>query len=216
MDDEMCWKGGKIWYCDTDSIATNIDLPESDELGGMDLEVIADEAYFISPKVYAERHADGEIEMKAKGMKSDKLPKENSFENFRRAVLENDPTQIGVEWTSPISPISNLRNNETMATEDRQRDVTQLDTKRNHDLDVNDSQPLNISKIRRRKVEAEIKQTQARRRRDRYGKGFERQYAGESMNADSQQVDFEAMKDSQLNARENKQAVWEARKSQIR
>jgi len=36
------------------------------------------------------------------------------------------------------------------------------------------------------------------------------------MNADAQQVDFEAMKDSQLNARENKQAVWQARKSQMR
>ena len=98
----------------------------------------------------------------------------------------------------------------------RDRNMSQLDEKRNHDLDENDSRPLNISKIRRRKVKAEIKQTQARRKRDRYGKGFDRQYAGEGMNADGKQVDFEALKDSQLTARENKQAVYEARKHQMR
>lgn len=48
--------GGSLYYSDTDSIYTNITLPDSmisSKLGQMKLECVADKAVFLAPKVYA-------------------------------------------------------------------------------------------------------------------------------------------------------------------
>ena len=48
-------KGGILYYTDTDSIFTNVHLPEdmvNSELGAMKLEYIACNAIFLAPKVY--------------------------------------------------------------------------------------------------------------------------------------------------------------------
>lgn len=70
---------GRIYYSDTDSIFTNVELPTSPELGSLKLEAPIAECEFIAPKVYAYRRSDnGQEVVKAKGFR--KL----SFDDFLR------------------------------------------------------------------------------------------------------------------------------------
>lgn len=59
-----------VWYCDTDSIVTDIELPAEyvgPGLGMMKLEQTIDRAYFCSPKVYCEVLTDGTLHRRCKG-----------------------------------------------------------------------------------------------------------------------------------------------------
>jgi hypothetical protein len=70
-------RGGRIYYTDTDSIVTNIKLPndmiDSKELGKFKLENELVEAYFISDKTYLIKNVEGKIIKKAKSVKEDSL-----------------------------------------------------------------------------------------------------------------------------------------------
>jgi hypothetical protein len=73
--------GGKIYYSDTDSIVTNIRLPEEfvgNELGKFKLEYKIKRAIFITSKTYMLELEDGTIIKKAKGVNSESL----SIKNF--------------------------------------------------------------------------------------------------------------------------------------
>lgn len=70
--------GGEIYYSDTDSIVTNIELSGSlvspNKLGLLKLEYVIDEAIFISNKIYWMYDViKGKIHTKAKGVKSSSL-----------------------------------------------------------------------------------------------------------------------------------------------
>lgn len=54
VEDQQVRVGGKVFYCDTDSIVTNVVLPTSSKLGGLKNEHPGDELNFfaIQPKVY--------------------------------------------------------------------------------------------------------------------------------------------------------------------
>jgi hypothetical protein len=76
--------GGNIYYSDTDSIVTNIKLPENlvgKELGKFKLEYIIKKAIFITSKTYMLKLEDGTIIKKAKGVNSDSLTI-NDYENM--------------------------------------------------------------------------------------------------------------------------------------
>jgi hypothetical protein len=62
--------GGKIYYCDTDSIITDKEIKSfgSSDLGGFKLENVLTEAEFVCPKVYRIINTKGEIIYKVKGM----------------------------------------------------------------------------------------------------------------------------------------------------
>ena len=64
--------GGKIYYADTDSIVTNIKLPDNvvdpKEIGKYKLEFILKEAYFLKDKTYCCVTEDGEVIIKPKGI----------------------------------------------------------------------------------------------------------------------------------------------------
>ena len=83
-------KGGKLYYSDTDSIVTNIELPESlvneKELGLLKLEHKVNEAIFISNKIYYLRDKNGKTSIKAKGIKSESL----SYTYFITLYNENN------------------------------------------------------------------------------------------------------------------------------
>lgn len=71
--------GGKIYYMDTDSLVTDIDLPSDllgHEIGQFKLEFIANEAYFIAPKLYYLQNKDHTI-IKAKTLGGDSLTKKD-------------------------------------------------------------------------------------------------------------------------------------------
>lgn len=61
--------GGLVYYCDTDSIITNVQLPEStDALGNLKLEYTFSELEIVSPKVYRGITTEGKEIYKAKGV----------------------------------------------------------------------------------------------------------------------------------------------------
>ena len=64
--------GGSVYYCDTDSIVTNVQLDAEPlcgtELGKFKLEATFSEAEFVSPKVYRAVMEDGHTLYKVKGM----------------------------------------------------------------------------------------------------------------------------------------------------
>lgn len=68
--------GGSVYYSDTDSIVTNLNLETSNNIGGLKLEHELNRAYFISPKVYMLITESGERIIKFKGL-------EHIHENLR-------------------------------------------------------------------------------------------------------------------------------------
>jgi hypothetical protein len=76
--------GGKLYYSDTDSIVTDIELPEElvgKDLGQFKLEYIVKKAIFITSKTYMLELEDGTIIKKAKGVNSNSLTI-NDYENM--------------------------------------------------------------------------------------------------------------------------------------
>jgi hypothetical protein len=70
-----------IFYMDTDSIVTNKNIPLEligDKLGQFKLEFIADEAYFIAPKLYyLENYNNNKVIIKARTLGGETLTKQN-------------------------------------------------------------------------------------------------------------------------------------------
>lgn len=70
---EILRLGGKIYYSDTDSIVTNIQLPNSlvskNEIGKLKLEHVLQEAVFISNKIYWMCDTKGKTHVRSKGYK---------------------------------------------------------------------------------------------------------------------------------------------------
>lgn len=83
--------GGEVYYCDTDSIKTNIQLPEKmiheTELGLWDYEGFYPESVFISPKLYAMYSEENTI-IKGKGVSKDNLAT-LTYEDYKKLLDEN-------------------------------------------------------------------------------------------------------------------------------
>nr|ABR20837.1 DNA polymerase [Fusarium proliferatum] len=86
-------KGGRIYYTDTDSIVTNIKLPDnmidSNELGKFKLEHEVVEAYFISDKTYLIKNIEGKVIKKAKSVKEDSLDIKDYIRFYNMEVYES-------------------------------------------------------------------------------------------------------------------------------
>lgn len=137
-------KGGEVWYCDTDSIVTNIDLPEGEKLGEMDLEGELDEGIFLAPKVYAEKYngKDGGELVKAKGMRRPQI----DFETYREAWKTNTPGLIQAKWDGPRGFKAGMKQGEEswFEKQDYSRSLTQFDNKRTWEGQL-DSYPVQLS-----------------------------------------------------------------------
>ena len=55
-------------YCDTDSVITTHDIPTSDKLGDMKLEMFINKGWIVKPKMYAVENDTGEQFIKVKGL----------------------------------------------------------------------------------------------------------------------------------------------------
>jgi len=81
-----CFSRGNIYYCDTDSIVTDVLLDyDNMKLGFLALEDEIREGYFALPKMYAYVNADHEVVIKAKGLNKDKV----KFEDIKSMVEDN-------------------------------------------------------------------------------------------------------------------------------
>lgn len=84
--------GGTIYYTDTDSIITNIKLPnefvDSKEIGKLKLEHIITEGYFISDKTYTFKTTEGKLIKIAKGVKSSSLNYEDYIKMYNMEIIE--------------------------------------------------------------------------------------------------------------------------------
>lgn len=75
-------KGYNVWYCDTDSIVTDLKMCSSNKLGELKLEYEIEEAVFLLPKVYALKLKNGHEIVKAKG-----FPNVFSFNDMKMALF---------------------------------------------------------------------------------------------------------------------------------
>lgn len=80
--EEVLRQGGKLFYCDTDSIVCDRSLKTSKELGGMDLESMIKEAIFLNPKTYGYITLCGHEVIKAKGFNVKSLEYEDYIKAF--------------------------------------------------------------------------------------------------------------------------------------
>lgn len=65
--------GGEVFYCDTDSITTDVHIKSGDNLGEWELENEIREGIFILPKLYALSLQDGSVVIHSKGLDAKRL-----------------------------------------------------------------------------------------------------------------------------------------------
>lgn len=75
-----------VYYCDTDSIVTDLEIETSDKLGFLKKEYEIKEGFFVAPKLYAFETTEGKKIIKAKGFNIDDL----EYESFKNALYYND------------------------------------------------------------------------------------------------------------------------------
>lgn len=87
---EILSKGGKLYYTDTDSIVTNLELDESfvdsKALDKLKLEHLVNKAIFIASKLYALITRANELIIKAKGVNKASI----TFDDFKNLLSKND------------------------------------------------------------------------------------------------------------------------------
>jgi hypothetical protein len=93
-----------IWYCDTDSLITDKELPVGDELGSLKLEHKISEAVFLQPKVYSIIDDHGENFVKIKGFRNHKV----SHTDFLRVLENDDLSSLNVSGTKILGYKENL------------------------------------------------------------------------------------------------------------
>jgi DNA polymerase elongation subunit (family B) len=106
-------QGGSIYYCDTDSIVTDVKLVCGKKLGEIKDEIPEgiEEAIFLSPKMYAIKTKTGEL-IKCKGFPKDIF----KFSNFQTAHNTNDFSMFSFEKNKFALPFESMRRNKTFVS----------------------------------------------------------------------------------------------------
>jgi len=96
--------GGNIYYCDTDCICSDIELPfkmqHKTELGKWDFEGFYDVGVFIAPKLYAIKN-DNELIVRGKGINREKLEK-CTIDDFFDVVINENELEFSVERVTGV------------------------------------------------------------------------------------------------------------------
>lgn len=210
--------GGDIWYCDTDSIVTNVKLPQTDvtdELGMMDHEHTLTEGVFCRPKTYAEITTEGSNVIKGKGMRDINKDTEYndalSAEDMIEAFDTDTPEMIEVSWRGPEGLMTSLKNQAGgISVKEYSRSLSGWDDKRRHINDTT-SLPLNMAELWRRETE----KAQADHRRAKENQMLQARFGG-SPAKDSYGVveDTYAEYDDTLSAAENKREQFKQQKQE--
>ncbi|MCK5633427.1 hypothetical protein KAH94_06735, partial [bacterium] len=118
-------KKGKIYYCDTDSLITNVSMKTGSKLGELSDELngeIIKEGYFLLPKSYAYKLHNDKEDIRSKGFPRGTF----NFEMIKKAVVTGDLGELKYKkrkfatpfesmrreksWTSMIEKIRTVRN----------------------------------------------------------------------------------------------------------
>jgi len=136
---------GKVYYCDTDSIITDLDFRSecSTQLGDLKIETdkdnneIIEKAVFVLPKLYALKYQDGDELIKVKGF----YTKNNTFNDIER--LFNTPLH---EQYTTISKIRRIAKKELNSLEcyDVSKDIKYSNAILKRKYANNDSEPINF------------------------------------------------------------------------
>lgn len=142
--EEVIEKGGEVYYCDTDSIITNIDLTTGGNLGDLALENKDDpieEAYFLFPKFYGYKTRFGKEVIRTKG-----LGKKFEFSDFQTS-FKLQKYDLFVEVREGIIGVleGHRRHQNYLEVLKRQRKVTGIFDKRLISENLVDTDPLEIS-----------------------------------------------------------------------
>jgi len=182
-------KSGDIYYCDTDSVVTDVELRTSDRLGDLSKECEIQEGIFLLPKVYALKTDKGTF-LKAKGFNIDKL----SFEDYKKA-LNGDFSTFKFNKNQLIGIFeSRVRNQSLLSLVNRNRSLKSDLEKREVLEDGISTKPLNIQELQQKEFEKEYAYV-----KKRYKAWYE--------NLDDDLVDYEAYHDSTLTKHENEQIL---------
>jgi len=107
--------GGKIYYTDTDSIVTDLKLPENfvhkTELGKLKLEHTILEGYFVSDKTYAFINEKGKLIKKAKGVDSKKLSLDDYKKMYKLETIQNAVKKDSIRNYETGSVVIRTKNN---------------------------------------------------------------------------------------------------------
>lgn len=106
-------KGGQIYYCDTDSIVTDVELPIGRRLGDLtdELPEGIQEGIFLLPKMYGIKTTDGEY-IKCKG-----FPKKLfDFNIYKNAFETDDYSGFRFEKTQIATPFESMRRNKSFVS----------------------------------------------------------------------------------------------------
>lgn len=117
-------RGGKIYYCDTDSIVSDIELePDfiSDTIfGKWKLEGEIKKAYFSQPKVYIEEDQEGNITKKFKGLPKTRVEyltmSDYAYINMRQEKQDTEKIQLIDKkdgYENIIKPITAIKKNQS-------------------------------------------------------------------------------------------------------
>ncbi len=147
--EEVQEKDGNVYYCDTDSIVTDITLDTGKELGMLDIEdykgIKMDniaEGIFLFPKFYALRLNEECFLQKHKGISKDKL---FSFENYKRALELEDYSNFK-DYKESIASIleCNVRSLPLLSVVQKTRSVKGVFDKRLIDEDKITTYPIKL------------------------------------------------------------------------
>lgn len=128
--EEVQSKNGIVYYCDTDSIITDVELKTGDKLGELKDELDGlkiDRGIFILPKMYACKLSDGSEITRCKGFPSGMF----NFKNFEKALFDKDLSDFKFKKRMFASPFESLRRNKCFVSMiDFSRTVTAVYDKR--------------------------------------------------------------------------------------
>jgi len=109
--------GGKIYYCDTDSLITDVELPTGTGLGQLK-DVIPEgivEAVFLRPKMYSIRKTgDKDNDVKMKGFpkyKEDGKEKLFTYNDFKTAYISKDMSKFNYKRQKFALPFESMKRN---------------------------------------------------------------------------------------------------------
>lgn len=110
-------KGYNIYYCDTDSIATDYkNLPCGDKLGEWKKEVNFSKGYFLLPKTYWIKSKGDKDKLRAKGYINE-LQNQLSENAFKKALFKNDYSDFALQTDYRFLPFkSSYRRNKTFVS----------------------------------------------------------------------------------------------------
>ena len=95
---------GTIYYCDTDSVITDVRLPTSDKLGHIKLEDTIEEGIFLMPKVYYLKLYDNdEVKIRIKGFTKNIHPHLIDIDLWKNALYQQDYSPFHEQKIRPAS-----------------------------------------------------------------------------------------------------------------